>query len=863
MPDNDPTTEKKSIVHVLEGFLGGTCTYMCSVLPELAKHHDVTLICSLNRSCPEAATSLSVLRGQGIKVHIIRMQRQINPFHDILSLFRIRKILSKHRFDIVHTHCSKAGALGRIAAFLAGVKTVFHTPHCFAFLRCKGRFRRYVYLTLERMLAKLTNKVIAVSQSEKEVAVKYRIVSADRCLVVSNGLAADSDPLYASDETEVSRIKARLGLDPSKRVVSTVCRLIDYKGVARFLEAARLSRAANVTFTVAGDGEQKSVLEDIVGRYNLSDKVKLLGHIQGIQDIYAISDAVVLCSDAEGQPYTLLEAMRAKCPIIATAVTGNMDLVIDGVTGLLAQPEAASIAQAIDGLLADGSAAAPRVTAAYLRSSQEHALDKQVADLMDIYAGRAAPPALKTPQVSARPVNQHSETPTLDKAVLALSVIAICTKVFGFAEKFIIAHFFGTGDTADVYFATMGIVLSIVYLVKELIYPSLLPVFADSLRHGPFRSGGLFRQTFFSAGAVVMLVTLAMAVFSGPICKAMVPGFTGSKSIMTSRLLRILTPALLFLSLGMVTSTVLNARKRFLAAAWPDAALKLFTAIGLVCLIPAIGISALAVAVGIGSLCSLLIHMYYIPERSFLIRHPYKDSTAFRKVLFLMAPLAVGVVFSHISGLVDNVLASTLPSGHLSYLGYSKKLIDAILLIGPVALVTVAYSQLAHLASARQHENVARLAANVFRLLLYVSVPMACLLIALRLPIIRCLFERGQFGAESTYSTAQAFMIYAIGLATFAIENLVVCAFFALSDTKTPVRMGILCVVVDIVLAVLLLRPLGYLGIAGAFVLSKTMKIVILTLKLNNRLAMFARKEILIFAAKLMPFPVIAFREFS
>jgi putative peptidoglycan lipid II flippase len=210
-----------------------------------------------------------------------------------------------------------------------------------------------------------------------------------------------------------------------------------------------------------------------------------------------------------------------------------------------------------------------------------------------------------------------------------------------------------------------------------------------------------------------------------------------------------------------------------------------------------------------------------------------------------MGPLVLGAVFSHISGIVDNILASKLPSGHLSYLGYSKKLIDAILLIGPVALVTVFFSHASHLVSLNDHEILRKMLRKITRLLLYVSVPFACLLIALNEPIISFLFQRGEFSIESTLGTSQAFMIYAVGLVTFSFEPLLVHSFFALSDTKTPVKFGVICVIFDIILAIALLKPFGYMGIAGAFVLSKTIKILILGTILNKRLpGIFDYKQI-------------------
>ncbi len=441
----------------------------------------------------------------------------------------------------------------------------------------------------------------------------------------------------------------------------------------------------------------------------------------------------------------------------------------------------------------------------------------------------------------------------LGRIVFSLSAIVVCTKTLGFAEKLVIAHFFGTGDTADVYFASTAMVLSVVFLVKELVYPSLLPTFADSLAGSPSSSGNLFKKTFLSTACVLAFIGIILTVFPSFVTSILVPGFSESKQQMTYSLLRLLTPALFFLGLTMVTYTILNARRRFFTAAWPEAALKLFIVAGLVVLLPVLGIRTLAVVMGLGGLGCLLAQLYFIPEHKYLFRQEddARKNGHFRRVLFLMGPLVLGVIFSHISGLVDNALASTLPSGHLSYLGYSKKVIDAILLIGPVALVTVVYSQLSHLASAKDYKKLTLLVAKAFRILMYLSVPAACLLIGLRQPIIRCLFQRGQFNADSSFGASQAFMVYAFGLPTFSLEPLLVHSFFALSDTKTPVKFGILCVILDIVLAVLLLKPLGYLGIAGAFVISKTVKVLILAFAISRRLTGLFDLSILTFSVKL------------
>lgn len=377
---------KIKVVHILEGFLGGTSTYVCTVLPQLVqKGFDVTLIGSTNRCSPDAAARLSELRENGVTVHIIPMHREINPLRDIRSFISIYRLLSKNNFDIVHTHCSKAGALGRVAGFLNGKNVRLHTPHCFAFTRCNGRSRKTLYLILEKLLGRLTTKLVAVAQTEATIAVNSRIVPNYRCIRVTNGLSNGQLLSEKASPTKDSAGKASLGIDRDKRVVVTACRLVEYKGIFRFLKAAELSRAQNTVFLIAGDGELKTPAEKFISERKLSKKVKLLGHISNIEQIYGICDIVALCSDAEAQPYLLLEAMRAKCPIVATSVIGNKELISHGRTGLLTGPWPVSIAKAIDELLADNNKRKELAENAYTYFHKNHTLDKQISELTNIY----------------------------------------------------------------------------------------------------------------------------------------------------------------------------------------------------------------------------------------------------------------------------------------------------------------------------------------------------------------------------------------------------------------------------------------------------------------------------------------------
>ncbi len=444
--------------------------------------------------------------------------------------------------------------------------------------------------------------------------------------------------------------------------------------------------------------------------------------------------------------------------------------------------------------------------------------------------------------------NSGTVRTAIGKAALGLSVIAVFCKVFGFAEKLIVAHFFGTDARADVYFAAMGIVLSLVFLVKELIYPSVLPVFAQVLKVSYHASSDLYRKIFFRLlGALTVFAVIAL-LFSDVITAILVPGFSEDKKILTSSLLKFLVPACLFMCLMTFTQSVLNCRKKFFKAAIPEAGFKLLIVMGLIVLAPILDIYALAAAALAGSVLAFIVQFAFVPESKAILAYSvYNANDEFSRILKLAGPLLAGVVFSHISGLVDNMLASTLPTGQLSYLGYSKKLIDAILLVGPIALVTVVYSQLSHLNAEGKHEEFRTLFIRALRLILFVSIPASIVLILLREPIVAVMFERGRFTAESTFGTSQALFIYAAGFVTFAVEALVVFGFYAISNTKLPVKVGIFAVLLDIILALTLIIPFEFAAIAAALVFSKTVKVVILLLVLNRKLGFLHGNEFINF----------------
>ena len=374
--------EKVKIAHIVEGFVGGVSTYLCNVLVLLKEaDFDVTLIYSPDRFDAGVPAKIERLKDRGVKILTVPMTRTINPLIDLYCLFVLAKILLKERFDIVHTHCSKAGALGRIAAWFAGIRKVYHSSHCFAFLRCGNFLTKKIYLFIERFLAGFTTKFIAVSDCDDNSAKKWKIFGEDKCIIVNNGLAKKKT-CQEPCET-VSEIKQFFNLPPESFVVATACRLVEYKGLFTFLEAARLSKS-DAVFVIAGDGPLRTKIEKYISANGLSGKVKFLGYVCDMDRLYRICDLVVLCSQMEAQPYLVLEAMRAKCTVIASDVAGNREL-LAGDRGLLVKPEAGGVARAVDYLLSDGQKRFQLAQNAYEYFCGRHRLADQVHKLAGIY----------------------------------------------------------------------------------------------------------------------------------------------------------------------------------------------------------------------------------------------------------------------------------------------------------------------------------------------------------------------------------------------------------------------------------------------------------------------------------------------
>jgi glycosyltransferase involved in cell wall biosynthesis len=258
----------------------------------------------------------------GIEAHFLpSLVREINPVKDIQALFDIRRLLlsikrSSQSPIIVHTHSSKAGIIGRWAAYLAGIPVIIHTYHGYGFNDYQSILQRWFFIFLERLTAKITTRFIAVSKNNIEKGINAKI--------------------FSSDDVEL----IRSGIDISEFSVGMIACFKPQKAPLDFVKAAHLvcQKMSDVRFVVAGDGELRPPMEELINSLDLKDKIKLLGFRRDIPEIMKCLDVFVLTSLWEGLPKVIVQAIAAGIPIVATEVDGSSEVIKNGINGFLVKP---------------------------------------------------------------------------------------------------------------------------------------------------------------------------------------------------------------------------------------------------------------------------------------------------------------------------------------------------------------------------------------------------------------------------------------------------------------------------------------------------------------------------------------------
>jgi len=304
---------------------------------------------------------------------IPELGRELSPFSDLQIIFKLVRLLRRQGPHIVETHTAKAGGVGRLAARLAGVPIVIHVFHGHVFHSYFGPLKTKLFINVERALARLTDRIITISPAQRrDIVDVYRIAPSERVLMIPLGL--DLKAFQAAKEAGRGRFRASLGIPGDRALVGFVGRLTSVKNPSLFIEVAlRVVRQCPGTrFVFVGDGELRSTLGRQVDALGLAQHIVFAGWQVDMPTVYADLDMLALTSLNEGTPVTVIEALAAGTPVVASAVGGVPDVVRDQETGVLAPSgDAEAMAEGIVHLLRD-----PERAGALARAGQQVVLER-------------------------------------------------------------------------------------------------------------------------------------------------------------------------------------------------------------------------------------------------------------------------------------------------------------------------------------------------------------------------------------------------------------------------------------------------------------------------------------------------------
>lgn len=340
----NPLCNKIKVIHVITRFdKGGSAENTFITVRDLDKaRYDVVLV--KGASPPGNSGDLEIEAVQAnvntVRRHHIRLiclrhlVRDLHPFSDLATFFSLLRIFRREKPHIIHTHTSKAGILGRWAAWFCRVPIIVHTPHGHVFWGYFKSWQTRLFILLERWTAKVTTVIVTLTPQEREDHIRFRIGPEEKITVIHSGVDLQT---FQADLYQPSETKVLLGIPPEMTVVGTVGRLTPVKGQEVLIRAASelIRRGEKIFLVLLGDGELRRDLEELSLRLDIAEYVRFLGWQPEVARVMATFDIFCLPSRNEGMGKVLVEVMAMGKPIIASSVGGIPDIVRSGENGIL------------------------------------------------------------------------------------------------------------------------------------------------------------------------------------------------------------------------------------------------------------------------------------------------------------------------------------------------------------------------------------------------------------------------------------------------------------------------------------------------------------------------------------------------
>lgn len=416
-------------------------------------------------------------------------------------------------------------------------------------------------------------------------------------------------------------------------------------------------------------------------------------------------------------------------------------------------------------------------------------------------------------------------------------VATLGSAVFGLLRETILAAKFGTTIEMDAYFFSFDLIIRLPVFLLAALQAGLIPLYTKSKKEGQNLN---FVSTVINVYMIFLLLTAVIIISTAPFVVAVLgSGFADTSHQTVTQMIRLLSPAVLFAGLWGVLRTLLNAEGEFFVSTISQSLLSIGIISAIVLLFNQQGIYCLISGIMIGSAAQVLWTAYWLIRRNAFRYRLILDTKdpRFRRFLYLLGPGLVGGLIGYIGPMVDKLLASYLQVGTIASLSFAARPMAIISRIAVYSFVTALLPALSLEAINTSRESFNATVVRTLGIVIFVTTPLSVMLVALRVPIIQLLFERGNFSATATASTANIFAGLAIGLMPMAIAVTLSTIFVSLEDTKTPAFFGAGSNLISkILFSLILFMPLGAIGLALSTSLKYVVSSIILFVLLRHRL---------------------------
>jgi putative peptidoglycan lipid II flippase len=430
---------------------------------------------------------------------------------------------------------------------------------------------------------------------------------------------------------------------------------------------------------------------------------------------------------------------------------------------------------------------------------------------------------------------------SLSSGVARFSGGTMISRILGLVREQVFAVLFGAGIYTDAFFAAFRIPNFLRDLLAEGVFSAaFIPTFSEEKSKKGLRSAfQLANLAFTSMAIITSLICLIGIILTPYIVSVLTPGFSGTDGQMQLTVLlgRIMFPLLMFMSLASVAMGILNSFGLF---GIPALAPTMFNIAMIGCGLllrkyfdpPII---SMAIGVFIGGAGQLSFHLPALFRIGFRFRPIINFSDPrIIKIFSLMLPASIGTAAIQINIFIATVLASMLPEGSLSYLNYGYRLMHLPLALFGVAVASVSLPRFSIKSYNNDIEGLRDEYFSSLRLSLFLMLPATFFILAAAYPIVGTIFQHGRFHYEDTVATVNVLRIYAVGLFAFSTVRITSQVFFSMKDTKTPMKVGVLAVAVNIILNLVLIKPFQFLGLAAATTISGIINMTILIILLHR-----------------------------